>query len=72
MVMGIYSIELAKIGVLPSFRKIRSTRDLFYRRIRLFRHGANLKNHVVNASGRYNLSIQQLNFKNVIEQKTSP
>lgn len=45
--------------------KMRATRDLLRRRIKIVRHGANLKAHVTNTTSQYNLPPNNVNLKNV-------
>lgn len=46
-------------------KEMRATRDLLRRRIRIVRHGANLKAHASNTTSQYNLPAHNLNLKNV-------
>ena len=46
-------------------KHMRATRDLLRRRMKLVRHGANLKAHVVNTTSQYNLTPNKVNLKNV-------
>ncbi len=46
-------------------KKMRVTRDLLRRRMKIVRHGANLKAHVANTTGQYNLPPNKVNLKNV-------
>lgn len=44
---------------------MRATRDLLRRRMKIARHGADLKAHVVNTTSQYNLPPNKLNLKNI-------
>jgi len=44
---------------------MRATRDLLRRRMKIVRHGADLKAHVVNTTSQYNLPPNKLNLKNI-------
>ncbi len=46
-------------------KKMRATRDLLRRRMKLVRHGANMKAHVANTTSQYNLPPNKVNLKNV-------
>lgn len=46
-------------------KKMRATRDLLRRRMKLVRHGADLKAHVSNTTSQYNLPPNKVNLKNV-------
>lgn len=46
-------------------KQMRATRDLLRRRIKIVRHGANLKAHVSNSTSQYNLPAHNVNLKNV-------
>ncbi len=46
-------------------KEMRATRDLLRRRMKLVRHGADLKAHVVNTTSQYNLPPNRVNLKNV-------
>jgi transposase len=46
-------------------KKMRATRDLLRRRMKIVRHGADLKAHVVNTTSQYNLPPNKVNLKNV-------
>jgi len=46
-------------------KEMRATRDLLRRRMKIVRHGADLKAHVVNTTSQYNLPPNKLNLKNV-------
>ncbi len=46
-------------------KEMRATRDLLRRRIKIVRHGANLKAHVSNTTSQYNLPPNKVNLKNV-------
>ncbi len=46
-------------------KKMRATRDLLRRRMKIVRHGANLKAHVANTTSQYNLPPNKVNLKNV-------
>jgi len=46
-------------------KAMRATRDLLRRRMKLVRHGADLKGHVTNTTSQYNLPPHNLNLKNV-------
>ncbi|MGX5172441.1 IS110 family transposase [Aliikangiella sp. IMCC44653] len=43
----------------------RATRDLLRRRMKIVRHGAHLKAHVVNTTSQYNLPPNKVNLKNI-------
>jgi len=45
--------------------KMRATRDLLRRRMKIVQHGADLKSHVVNTTSQYNLPPNKVNLKNV-------
>lgn len=45
-------------------QEMRSTRDLLRRRMKIVRHGAHLKAHIVNTTSQYNLPPNNLNTKN--------
>ncbi|GBE44963.1 transposase IS116/IS110/IS902 family protein [bacterium BMS3Bbin11] len=45
-------------------RKMRATRDLLRRRMKIVRHGADLKAHVANTTSQYNLPPNKVNLKN--------
>ncbi|PCJ87090.1 MAG: IS110 family transposase [Thiotrichaceae bacterium] len=45
-------------------KKMRATRDLLRRRMKIVRHGADLKAHVVNTTSQYNLPANKVNLKN--------
>ena len=45
-------------------KKMRATRDLLRRRMKIVRHGADLKAHVVNTTSQYNLPPNKVNLKN--------
>lgn len=45
-------------------KEMRATRDLLRRRIKIVRHGANLKAHVANTTSQYNLPPNTVNLKN--------
>jgi transposase len=45
-------------------KKMRATRDLLRRRMKIVRHGANLKAHVANTTSQYNLPPNKVNLKN--------
>ena len=46
-------------------KKMRATRDLLRRRMKIVQHGADLKAHVVNTTSHYNLPPNKVNLKNV-------
>ena len=46
-------------------KKMRATRDLLRRRMKIVRHGADLKAHVVNTTSQYNLPPNKVNLKDV-------
>ena len=46
-------------------KQMRATRDLLRRRMKIVRHGAQLKAHVVNTTSQYNLPPSKVNLKNV-------
>jgi len=46
-------------------KKMRATRDLLRRRMKIVRHGADLKAHIVNTTSQYNLPPNKVNLKNV-------
>ena len=46
-------------------KHMRATRDLFRRRMKIVRHGADLKAHVVNTTAQYNLPPNRVNLKDV-------
>ena len=46
-------------------KDMRATRDLLRRRMKIVRHGADLKAHVVNTTSQYNLPPNKVNLKNV-------
>jgi transposase len=45
-------------------KQMRATRDLLRRRMKIVRHGADLKAHVVNTTSQYNLPPNKVNLKN--------
>ena len=45
--------------------EMRAARDLLRRRMKIVRHGAMLKGHVVNTNSQYNLPATDLNLKNI-------
>ena len=45
-------------------KDMRATRDLLRRRMKIVRHGADLKAHVVNTTSQYNLPPNKVNLKN--------
>ena len=45
-------------------KKMRATRDLLRRRMKIVQHGADLKAHVVNTTSQYNLPPNKVNLKN--------
>ena len=45
-------------------REMRATRDLLRRRMKIVRHGADLKAHIVNTTSQYNLPPNKVNLKN--------
>ena len=45
-------------------KKMRATRDLLRRRMKIVRHGADLKAHVANTTSQYNLPPNKVNLKN--------
>ncbi|MET1256574.1 IS110 family transposase [Aliikangiella maris] len=48
----------------------RATRDLLRRRMKIVRHGAHLKAHVVNTTSQYNLPPNKVNLKNICARQT--
>jgi len=46
-------------------KQMRATRDLLRRRMKIVRHGADLKAHVVNTTSQYNLPPNKVNLKNL-------
>ncbi len=46
-------------------KQMRATRDLLRRRMKIVRHGANLKAHVANTTSQYNLPPNRANLKNI-------
>ena len=46
-------------------KAMRATRDLLRRRMKIVRHGADLKAHVANTTSQYNLPLNKVNLKNV-------
>ncbi len=46
-------------------KEMRATRDLLRRRMKIVRHGAHLKAHVVNTTSQYNLPPNKVNLKNI-------
>ena len=46
-------------------KEMRATRDLLRRRMKLVRHGADLKAHVANTTSQYNLPPNKVNLKNI-------
>jgi transposase len=46
-------------------KAMRATRDLLRRRMKIVRHGADLKAHVVNTTSQYNLPPNKVNLKNI-------
>jgi transposase len=46
-------------------KEMRATRDLLRRRMKLIRHGADLKAHVANTTSQYNLPPNKVNLKNI-------
>jgi transposase len=46
-------------------QKMRATRDLLRRRMKIVRHGADLKAHVANTTSQYNLPPNKVNLKNI-------
>jgi len=50
-------------------KAMRATRDLLRRRMKIVRHGANLKAHVGNTTSQYNLPPNKVNLKNVSARK---
>ena len=46
-------------------KEMRATRDLLRRRMKIVRHGADLKGHVANTASQYNLPPLKVNLKNV-------
>ncbi len=46
-------------------KSMRATRDLLRRRMKIVRHGADLKAHVVNTTSQYNLPPNKVNLKDV-------
>ena len=45
-------------------KEMRATRDLLRRRMKIVRHGADLKAHIVNTTSQYNLPANNVNLKN--------
>lgn len=45
-------------------KEMRATRDLLRRRMKIVRHGADLKAHIVNTTSQYNLPVNKVNLKN--------
>jgi len=45
-------------------KQMRATRDLLRRRMKIVRHGADLKAHIVNTTSQYNLPVNKVNLKN--------
>lgn len=45
-------------------KRLRATRDLLRRRMKIVRHGADLKAHVANTTSQYNLPPNKVNLKN--------
>ena len=45
-------------------KEMRATRDLLRRRIKIVRHGADLKAHITNTTSQYNLPPHNVNLKN--------
>jgi len=45
-------------------KAMRATRDSLRRRMKIVRHGADLKGHVVNTTSQYNLPVNKVNLKN--------
>ena len=50
-------------------KEMRATRDLLRRRMKLVRHGANMKAHVANTTSQYNLPPNKVNLKNVFARE---
>ena len=50
-------------------KEMRATRDLLRRRMKIVRHGADLKAHVVNTTSQYNLPPNKVNLKNIAARK---
>ncbi len=50
-------------------KEMRATRDLLRRRMKIVRHGADLKAHVVNTTSQYNLPPNKVNLKNVVARE---
>ena len=48
---------------------MRATRDLLRRRMKIVRHGADLKAHVVNTTSQYNLPPNKVNLKNKLARE---
>ena len=46
-------------------KEMRATRDLLRRRMKIVRHGSDLKAHVVNTTSQYNLPPNRVNLKNI-------
>ena len=46
-------------------KEMRAPRDLLRRRMKIVRHGADLKAHVANTTSQYNLPPNKVNLKNV-------
>ena len=50
-------------------KKMRATRDLLRRRMKIVQHGADLKAHVVNTTSQYNLPPNKVNLKNKVARE---
>jgi len=50
-------------------KEMRATRDLLRRRMKIVRHGADLKAHVVNTTSQYNLPPNKVNLKNTVARE---
>ena len=50
-------------------KTMRSTRDLLRRRMKIVRHGADLKAHVANTTSQYNLPPNKVNLKNKVARE---
>ncbi|CAG9001120.1 MAG: hypothetical protein CENE_03137 [Candidatus Celerinatantimonas neptuna] len=52
--------------------EMRAARDLLRRRMKIVRHGAMLKGHMVNTNSQYNLPATELNLKKHLRQTKTP
>jgi len=50
-------------------KEMRATRDLLRRRMKIVRHGADLKAHVANTTSQYNLPPNKVNLKNKVARE---